>query len=209
MKSKAWQFLLIIAIAIPSITHAQSRYTDDGADYSGWIWTDLIGYPGSGCDSTMGMWNSLNGDYVSGWAPDDLLSGTYGVGGVEYQWTYGLEIVICGHTQADQCAVLQIACTAHYLLQWARSSKWQPQHMYISKPGVHVRLPHMRLQTIRSSLLICVYLPSDCRRPIFSNKRRNTLQGWAGVRRNGTASAGVHLTAAFQRIALSDILQNQ
>ena len=35
------------------------------------------------------MWNQLNGDYISGWAPADLMSGTSSVDGVDYPWQYG------------------------------------------------------------------------------------------------------------------------
>jgi hypothetical protein len=57
-----------------------------------YIGSELDGYPGSGPCGGVNLWNSLNGDYVSGSAPAELLSGTYGTDGVDYNWDFGLSI---------------------------------------------------------------------------------------------------------------------
>lgn len=57
-----------------------------------YIGTEVDGYPGTGPCGGVSLWNSLNGDYVSGWAPTQLLSGTYGVDGTDYAWDVGWSV---------------------------------------------------------------------------------------------------------------------
>ncbi len=99
MRSLFRRLLLVSSAAtlIPSFAGAQSYYADDGFDDStAYIYGQLIGYPGTGSCSSMSMWNSLNGDMVSGWAPADLLSYTYGVDDVDYLWSFGATIEYSG-----------------------------------------------------------------------------------------------------------------
>jgi hypothetical protein len=84
--------LLGIGCVAASAQGFYATYQIDGGSYNNFIQTDASGFPGSGSCGGMNMWNSLNGNYVSGWAPADLESGTYGSDGVEYVWTYGFSL---------------------------------------------------------------------------------------------------------------------
>jgi hypothetical protein len=92
-------FLLIIgtvaisnSVVSPTPVFAQGTYTDEGVDDDGFIWTDLYGYPPppGDCNSIV-FWNSVNGNYVSGYGPDAIESGTYGSPSANYDWDWGLD----------------------------------------------------------------------------------------------------------------------
>jgi len=91
MKNRLFQFLLVtLAVFCPSM-RGQGFYTTYQMDGLDFIQTDAVAYPSSGtCGSSrLDVWNDFNGDYVSGYAPTDQMSGTYASDGVSYDWTYG------------------------------------------------------------------------------------------------------------------------
>jgi hypothetical protein len=96
MKNTLWRlFFLVGPVVVPSLVYGQGFYTTyqiDGGPYNAFIDTDAYGYPGSGSCGGESFWNSLNGSYISGWAPNVLESGTYGTDGVNYTWTFGFTI---------------------------------------------------------------------------------------------------------------------
>lgn len=87
--NKIYQLLLVGMAALLPSAYGQGFYTTYQLDGTDFLQTDAIGYPGSGACGSLSMWNSLNGDYVSGWAPADLMSGTYGNDSTDYYWQYG------------------------------------------------------------------------------------------------------------------------
>lgn len=88
MTSKPWQSLFVLAALAP-LAHGQGFYTTYQLDGANVIQTDAIGYSGGGICGGFSMWNNLNGNYVSGWAPADLTSSTWGTDGVDYPWSFG------------------------------------------------------------------------------------------------------------------------
>jgi hypothetical protein len=66
------------------------------------------------------FWNSLNGNYVSGWAPTSLISSTYGVDGTDYSWDIGWSFTYndpysgyCDTTSGEQAEILGLH-TSYY-----------------------------------------------------------------------------------------------
>lgn len=86
-KLKLLLSLFSVAALVPSV-YGQGFYTTWQIDGGPYIQTDAVGYPGSGQCPSMSLWNEFNGDYVSGWAPADLTSGTYTYEG-SFPWNYG------------------------------------------------------------------------------------------------------------------------
>ena len=88
MKKKISQLLLVGAAAlVPAF--GQGFYTTIQIDGGSFVQTDAIGYPGAGACGSESLYNAFNGDYLSGWAPTDLMSGTYGNDYTSYNWSYG------------------------------------------------------------------------------------------------------------------------
>lgn len=81
--------LLVFVGAVVHSMYGQGFYTTYQIDGGSYIQTDAIGYPGSGSCGSLSLWNAFNGNYVSAWAPVDLMSGSYGSDGVSYAWNYG------------------------------------------------------------------------------------------------------------------------
>jgi hypothetical protein len=121
MKNIYRLLLVAAAVSAPSL-RGQGFYTSYDVEGEGdgdpsYLYTVATAYPGSGSCSAVYAWNSLNGDYLSGWAPAELESSTYGTDGVNYTWNYGIEaefldpLLNCDTTTASYTAALGFAIT--------------------------------------------------------------------------------------------------
>jgi hypothetical protein len=70
---------------------AQGYYLYDDTDGT-YIYAGADTYPGGGSCGSFSMWNDLNGNYQSGWAPTNLEGSVWATDGVGYSWSYGFTI---------------------------------------------------------------------------------------------------------------------